>query len=108
MTIVGSEKIVVYDDVSADAKVVVYDVGVRQTTPRQDGCVARELPDLQRVPAAPAGRRRPAVETRLRRTTQDGCQHFVDCNRRETPLTDGRRDSWVVRALEAAQRNSYV
>jgi predicted dehydrogenase len=106
MTIVGSEKMVVYDDVSADAKVVVYDRGV-----------TKKLVDETE---ASLGSYRTYGEFQLLLRAGDvlipkldfveplkiECQHFVDCIRTgETPVSDGRQGLWVVRALEAAQRS---
>jgi predicted dehydrogenase len=106
MTIVGSEKMVVYDDVSADAKVTVYDRGV-----------TKQLIDKTE---ASLGSYRTYGEFQLLLRAGDvlipkldfveplkiECQHFVDCIRTgETPVSDGRQGLWVVRALEAAQRS---
>jgi len=106
MTIVGSEKMVVYDDVSADAKVTVYDRGV-----------TKKLIDQTE---ASLGSYRTYGEFQLLLRAGDvlipkldfveplkiECQHFVDCIRTgETPVSDGRQGLWVVRALEAAQRS---
>jgi predicted dehydrogenase len=106
MTIVGSEKMVVYDDVSADAKVTVYDRGV-----------TKQLIDKAE---ASLGSYRTYGEFQLLLRAGDvlipkldfveplkiECQHFVDCIRTgETPVSDGRQGLWVVRALEAAQRS---
>jgi len=106
MTIVGSEKMVVYDDVSADAKVTVYDRGV-----------TKQLIDKTE---ASLGSYRTYGEFQLLLRAGDvlipkldfveplkiECQHFVDCTRTgETPVSDGRQGLWVVRALEAAQRS---
>lgn len=107
MTIVGSRKMVVYDDVSADARITVYDKGV------------------SRIPRPAAG------ESPLGRHTDFGqfqlllragdvviprvdfseplkleCRHFVECiERGVAPLTDGHEGLRVVQALEAAQRS---
>jgi len=106
MTIVGSEKMVVYDDVSADAKVTVYDRGV-----------TKQLIDKTE---ASLGSYRTYGEFQLLLRAGDvlipkldfveplkiECQHFVDCIRTgQTPVSDGRQGLWVVRALEAAQRS---
>ena len=106
MTVVGSEKMVVYDDVSADAKVVVYDRGV-----------TKRLLDAS---AASFGAYRSYGEFQLLLRAGDvlipkidfseplklECQHFVDAIRTHThPRTDGRHGLRVVRALEMAQRS---
>ena len=80
MTVVGSKKMIVYDDVSADARITIYDKGVRAVAATRRGA-ARELRDVRRVPAAPARRRRPDPEGRLRRAASVELQHFVDCIR---------------------------
>ena len=104
MTVVGSEKMVVYDDVSADAKITVYDRGV-----------TKKLLDAG---SASLGGFGTFGEFQLLLRAGDvlipkvdfveplkvECQHFVDAVRTgETPLTDGRHGLGVVRALEAAQ-----
>jgi predicted dehydrogenase len=96
MTVVGSKKMLVYDDVSLDAKLQVYDKGV-------DG---------------PAGAPRDFAEFNFQIRIGDltvptlqfaeplraECQHFVDCvQRNRRPLTDGASGLRVVRALEAAE-----
>ena len=106
MTVVGSDKMVVYDDVSADAKVVVYDRGVTKL--------------LRDRAEASLGAYRSYAEFQLLLRAGDvlipkidfteplmrECQHFVDCIRDgTTPLADGRQGLMVVRALEAAQRS---
>jgi predicted dehydrogenase len=106
MTVVGSDKMVVYDDVSADAKVVVYDRGVTKR--------------LQDRPQASLGSYRSFGEFQLLLRAGDvlipkvefteplklECQHFVDCIATgATPLADGRQGLMVVRALETAQRS---
>jgi len=102
MTVVGSEKMVIYDDVSADAKVLVYDKGVAK----------KPLADLS------LGRFENFGEFQLLLRAGDvlipkidfveplkiECQHFVDCVATgKSPLTDGREGLEVVRMLEAAQ-----
>ena len=103
MTVVGSEKMVVYDDVSANARIVVYDKGV--TKKPNDG------PSL--------GRYESFGEFQLLLRAGDvlipklnfveplkvECQHFVECVcTGQRPLTDGYHGLRVVEALEAAQR----
>ncbi|MCV0403175.1 MAG: Gfo/Idh/MocA family oxidoreductase [Chloroflexi bacterium] len=106
MTVVGSEKMVVYDDVSADAKIMLYDKGVTKRLTEGD--------------VNPMGSYRSFGEFQLLLRAGDvlipklnfveplkvECQHFVDCIRTgEAPLTDGRQGLQVVRALEAADRS---
>jgi predicted dehydrogenase len=97
---------VVYDDVSADAKITVYDRGVTKL--------------LVDKSEASLGSYRTFGEFQLLLRAGDvlipkldfieplkiECQHFVDCIRTgETPRSDGRAGLRVVRTLEAAQRS---
>ena len=106
MTIVGSEKMVVYDDVSADAKVVVYDRGVtkrlRDQTEASLGSY-RTYGEFQLLLRA-GDVLIPKIE--FTEPLKVECEHFVDCIRDgSNPLTDGSHGLAVVRALEAAQRS---
>ncbi len=109
MTVVGSEKMVVYDDVSTDARITLYDKGVTRTSRRQDAAIN-----------APMGRFETFGEFQLLLRAGDvlipkvdfveplrvETQHFVDCIvSGETPLSDGHDGLRVVQALEAAQRS---
>ena len=104
MTVVGSKKMIVYDDVSADARITIYDKGVARTRRSPEG--------------GPPGSYETFGEFQLLLRAGDvlipkvdfveplrvECQHFVDCVRSgERPLTDGLSGLQVVRALEAAQ-----
>ena len=106
MTVVGSEKMIVYDDVSADARITIYDKGVAQARGRPDrGSLGSyetfgEFQLLLRAGDVLI----PKVD--FVEPLQIECQHFVDCIRTgETPRSDGRAGLRVVRALEAAQRS---
>ena len=103
MTVVGSRKMAVYDDVSADARIVLFDRGV------------------DRVPTADSPRDfKSFAEFQLRLRSGDvtipalkfpeplqlECQHFIDCIlQKQLPLTDGRHGLEVVKILEAAQQS---
>jgi predicted dehydrogenase len=106
MTVVGSEKMVVYDDVSADAKIMLYDKGV--TRRLNDGSRAslgsyRTFGEFQLLLRA-GDVVIPKVE--FSEPLKAECQHFVDCIvSGETPRSDGRQGLQVVRALEAADRS---
>jgi predicted dehydrogenase len=103
MTVVGSRKMAVYDDVSADAKIQIYDKGVTKQ------------PDL-----ASLGDFDTFGEFQLLLRAGDvlipkidfveplrvECQHFVDCIMNGSrPITDGRDGLRIVQVLEAAQRS---
>ena len=106
MTVVGSEKMVVYDDVSADAKVVVYDRGVtKRLKDRSEASLGsyRSYGEFQLLLRA-GDVLIPKVD--FTEPLKLECQHFVDCIATgATPLADGRQGLMVVRALEAAQRS---
>jgi predicted dehydrogenase len=106
MTVVGSEKMVVYDDVSADAKVIVYDRGVtKRLKDRSEASLGayRSYGEFQLLLRA-GDVLIPKVD--FTEPLKLECQHFVDCIRTgATPLADGRQGLMVVRALEAAQRS---
>lgn len=101
MTVVGSKKMLVYDDVNPDAKIQIYDKGVAPP------------PHLNETPGTFA-----EFQVRLRvgdltvpslsfsEPLQVECQHFVDCiERGERPLSDGESGLRTVRVLEAAERS---
>lgn len=109
MTVVGSEKMLVYDDVSADEKITIYDKAVKKTRPGD--------PD-PRLIALPSYETFDEFQVRLRlgdvliprldfvEPLKLVTQHFVDCILSgETPETDGVAGLQVVRTLEAVQRS---
>lgn len=106
MTVVGSEKMVVYDDVSADAKITIYDKGV---TRRLREPATERLGDFGSYAEFQLLLR--AGDVLIPRVDfveplQRECQDFVDCIRTgATPRADGAQGLKVVRALEAAQRS---
>lgn len=93
-TVVGSRKMVVFDDMEASEKVRIYDKGVDRTgevVSYGDALTVRSGDIL--IP-------RISLQEPLRLE----CQHFVDCVRdRKAPLTDGTGGLQVVRVLAAAQ-----
>ncbi len=96
-TIVGSRKMMVFDDMDSSEKIRIYDKGAdinqgeyvsydEMIKLRDKGYIAPEL-DLKE----------PLVNE---------CRHFVDCiEKNEKPLTDGRNGLRVVRVLNAAQKS---
>ncbi|MDT4969361.1 MAG: hypothetical protein QOJ64_4098 [Acidobacteriota bacterium] len=102
MTVVGSEKMVIYDDVSADAKVAVYDKGVSKK-PKAEMSLGRyesfgEFQLLLRAGDVLIPKINFVEPLKVE------CQHFVDCILSgNQPLTDGRDGLKVVKMLEAAQ-----
>jgi predicted dehydrogenase len=97
MTIVGSKRMIVYDDVSAIEKIKIYDARVERP-PHYDTFgefhYAYHYGDMY-VPYI-------KQEEPLR----SECQHFLDCIREGiSPLTDGRRGLELVRILEASSQS---
>lgn len=101
MTLVGSKKMLVYDDVSLDAKIQIYDKGIT------------DLHDFLEAPDTFA-----EFQFQLRmgdlviptiqfgEPLQNECQHFIDCIRnRQQPFTDGLNGLRVVKVLEAAEQS---
>jgi predicted dehydrogenase len=107
MTVVGSRKMVVYDDVSADSRITIYDKGVtrRLADGREQASLGRyesfgEFQLLLRAGDVLI----PKVE--FEEPLLAECQHFVDRIRDGgRPLSDGQQALEVVRTLEAAQRS---
>ena len=101
MTLVGSKKMLVYDDVSLDAKIQIYDKGISN------------LDDFLKTPETFA-----EFQFQLRmgdlviptihfgEPLHSECQHFIDCIRHSRqPRTDALNGLKVVRVLEAAERS---
>ena len=109
MTIVGSEKMVVYDDVSADEKITIYDKAVKKTAatdpdPRLVSLRSYETFDEFQVRLRLGDVLIPRLD--FAEPLRFETQHFVDCIvSGRTPDTDGEAGLQVVRTLEAAQRS---
>jgi predicted dehydrogenase len=97
MTVVGDAKMAVYDDVSQDERIRIYNKGVmRDSIPDAYGefrLITRSgdvhIPNL------------PTTEP-----LRAECAHFVECIRTgATPISDGVDGYRVVRMLEAAQQS---
>ncbi len=95
-TVVGSRKMVVFDDMEASEKIRVYDKGIDragQIVSYGDALSVRTGDIL--IP-----------KISLQEPLRLECQHFVECVREHrTPLTDGADGLRVVRVLAAAQRS---
>jgi predicted dehydrogenase len=97
MTIVGSKRMIVYDDIAAIEKLKIYDARVERP-PHYDTFgefhYAYHYGDMY-VPYI-------KQEEPLR----SECQHFLDCIRESiSPLTDGKRGLELVRILEASSQS---
>jgi len=96
MTVVGSRKMIVYDDVSTEGKVRIYDKGVyRKGDPIYGEFQYRLHSGDITIPRLD-----------LREPLQEECAHFIECVRSgERPLTDGENGLRVVSVLETGQRS---
>jgi predicted dehydrogenase len=96
MTVVGSKKMIVYDDVSAEGKVRVYDKGAFRKGDVTYGDYQYKLHSGDILI--------PRLD--LREPLQDECAHFVACVRDGMrPLTDGWNGLRVLQVLAAGQRS---
>jgi predicted dehydrogenase len=95
ITVVGREKMVVYDDLESHEKLRIHDksvAAVRRTDTFGDYQFAYHYGSVV------------SPYVRFEEPLRIECQHFVGCiTRRATPLTDGRNGVEVVRVIEAAQ-----
>ncbi len=95
-TVVGSKKMVVFDDMEAQEKIRIFDKGARVPTEYRSfgDYIGLRFGDIL-IPRLDA-----SEPLRLE------CQHFLDCvTRGERPRSDGRGGLEVVRLLEAATRS---
>lgn len=96
MTVVGSQKMVVYDDVSAEGKVRVYDKGAFRKGDVTYGDFQYKLHSGDILI--------PRLD--MREPLQIECAHFVECIRTgNTPLTDGENGLRVLKVLAAGERS---
>ena len=95
LTVVGTKKMAVFDDMESAEKVRIYDKAAeRQGYESYGESITLRFGDIV-IPHV-----NPAEPLKLE------CEHFVDCVRSgDTPLSDGRDGMRVVRVLEAAQRS---
>lgn len=95
-TVVGSQKMVVFDDMEASEKIKIYDKAVErsgQVVSYGDALTVRSGDIL--IP-----------KISLQEPLRLECLHFVECVReRKRPLTDGVGGLRVVKVLDAAQRS---
>ena len=97
MTIVGSQKMAVFDDMNPTEMLRIYDKGIMNSKDSYD--LFAKFPTLRfgdvRIPHI-------LMEEPLRKE----CQHFIDClANNEHPRSDGRGGLRVVQVLQAAQES---
>ncbi|MBI4401216.1 MAG: gfo/Idh/MocA family oxidoreductase, partial [Nitrospirae bacterium] len=97
MTIVGSKKMVVYDDVESEGKVKIYDKGVLKV---KHGEIFGEF----QYKLHSGDIHIPRID--MSEPLRNECAHFVECVEKGTkPQTDGQNGLRVIKVLEAAQRS---
>ncbi|MCD6086726.1 MAG: Gfo/Idh/MocA family oxidoreductase [Candidatus Hydrothermae bacterium] len=96
ITVVGSDKMIIYDDTSSYEKVRIFDSGVDYSEPETFG----EFQLSYRTGDILSPKIDSIEPLRLE------MQHFIECIRERTnPMTDGYNGLRVVRALELAERS---
>lgn len=97
LTVVGSEKMAVFDDVDPSEKVRLYDRGV-ESNPASYGSYGESIAVRNGDVHIPYVKMVEPLRTE--------CQHFIDCvEKGTTPLTDGMDGLRVLKVLEAAQQS---
>lgn len=92
ITVVGSEKMIVFDDMEPQEKLKIYDKGVTVQPPNASLQVRYGDIIIPNVP--------------LREPLRAACQHFLNCiEQGQRPRSDGWAGLQVIRVLEAAQRS---
>jgi predicted dehydrogenase len=103
MTFVGSSKMVVYDDVSADAKIQVYDKGIDKKDISRDLGSYDDFGKFQLIHRA-GDLLIPKID--FVEPLRVECRHFAECViEGKQPITDGENGLRVVKVLEAAQQS---
>lgn len=95
ITVVGSQKMAVFDDVDSTEKLRIYDKGVQRPAYDSYGdSLSLRFGDISI----------PRID--MREPLRLECQHFVDCILSgQAPLSDGRNGVQVLRVLEAGQQS---
>ncbi|MCJ7563468.1 MAG: Gfo/Idh/MocA family oxidoreductase [Candidatus Aminicenantes bacterium] len=103
LTVVGSEKMIVYDDTSLDAKIRIFDKGITRNAVDQS---LGEYDSFEKFQLILRAGDVAVPHFIFPEPLQVECDHFVECiEKRQTPLTDGRDGLHVVNILEAAQQS---
>jgi predicted dehydrogenase len=97
MTIVGSKRMIVYDDVAQLEKIRIFDARV-ETPPHYDTFAEFQYAYHYGDVYAPYVKQEEPLKSE--------CQHFLDCIKNgNTPLTDGKNGLELVRILEASSKS---
>ena len=98
VTVVGSKKMVVFDDMESTEKIKIYDIGVKEIDYQNYGeSIGLRFGDIV-IPRLSGGE-----------PLRMEAEHFIECiENRRTPLSDGIAGMNVVKILEAAESGSPV
>lgn len=97
VTVVGSEKMIVYDDLADEGMVKVYDKGVKKVS---NGSSPLYGEFQYRLHSGDVH----LPHIRMTEPLSNECRHFIECIREDQrPLSDGKNGLEVVQVLEAAQ-----
>lgn len=103
MTIVGTKKMIIYDDVSADAKIQVFDKGVTKEPDNGSDLISDDFAEFQ-LKTRSGDIYIPKIN--FKEPLHAECSHFVECIISGVkPLTDGKHGLSVVKILEAASES---
>jgi predicted dehydrogenase len=103
MTVVGSDKMVVYDDASTDAKIQLFDKGIDR---KHIGGSLGEFDSFGKFQLIQRAGDVLIPHLDFAEPLQRECAHFVECLQEgKRPLTDGENGLRVVRILEAASQS---
>ena len=103
MTVIGSKKMIVYDDASPDSKIQIFDKGVSKKPLSDDLGSFQSFGEFQLLLRAGD-----LVVPKINfvEPLKTECQHFIECIREsKKPISDGEEALRVVQVLEAAQRS---
>jgi len=108
-TVVGSRKMVVYDDASTDSKIQIFDKGIDREPIANGAPIYGSLGDFDSFGKFQLTQRAGDLlipKINFTEPLKRECSHFVDCVREGTrPLTDGESGLRVVRILEAGTKS---
>ena len=103
LTVVGSRKMVLYDDVSTEGKIQLFDRGIDRE--HIEGSLG-EFDSFGKFQLTQRAGDVLIPKVEMSEPLRQECQHFVDCiAENKPPLTDGENGLRVVRILEAATRS---
>ena len=105
MTIVGSKKMVVYDDVSNDAKIQLFDKGVDKQV---NNTALKDFENYGEFQLLIRGGDVIIPQFDFVEPLKAECLHFIECVRTgKRPLTDGVHGNEVVKILETAEMSMH-